>query len=132
MKHYQLFSRRSTQDKVDFRPDAAPESPFMQMRRLQVHLEQTSPQADDIEDCTIALDYLREYTYRKIFTGTTHEQFAALDASAPSRISASAVTPFIVKGSPSVSLFWVKVPVLSAQSMSIPANSSMATRLTAP
>ena len=34
--------------------------------------------------------------------------------------------PFTLNGSPSVSLFWVRVPVLSAHSMSTPANSSMA------
>ncbi len=35
----------------------------------------------------------------------------------------------MLKGSPRVSLFWVRVPVLSAQSTSTPANSSMATSL---
>ena len=34
---------------------------------------------------------------------------------------------FTLNGSPSVSLFWVRVPVLSAHSTSTPANSSMAT-----
>ena len=39
----------------------------------------------------------------------------------------SAGTSFTLNGSPSVSLFWVRVPVLSEHSTSTPANSSMAT-----
>ncbi len=56
---------------------------------------------------------------------------SARDASAALTMTCSGVTPFSAKGSPSVSLFSVKVPVLSVQSTSTPANSSMATnRLT--
>ena len=54
---------------------------------------------------------------------------SARDASAPSRITWSAGTSFTLNGSPSVSLFWVSVPVLSAHSTSTPASSSMATSL---
>ena len=54
---------------------------------------------------------------------------SARDASAPSRMTCSAGTLFTLNGSPSVSLFWVRVPVLSAHSTSTPANSSMATNL---
>ena len=38
----------------------------------------------------------------------------------------SAGMPFTLNGSPSVSLFWVRVPVLSEHSTSTPASSSMA------
>ena len=56
---------------------------------------------------------------------------SARDASAPLRMTCSAGMSFTLNGSPSVSLFWVRVPVLSAHSTSTPANSSMATsRLT--
>ena len=57
--------------------------------------------------------------------------FSARDASAALRITCSGLTPSTLNGGPRVSLFCVKVPVLSEQSTSIPANSSMATsRLT--
>ena len=83
MRNFQLFSRRDTEHKVDFRPDAAPESPFMQLRRLAAHLAMVDAKADDITDCTDALNYLREYTYRKIFTGTSHNDFVELDNNQP-------------------------------------------------
>ena len=83
MKHYQLFSRRATNGKVDFRPDADPSSPFIQLRRLAAHLGLIDAKPEDITDCSDALDYLREYTYRKVFTGTSHEDFVRLDAESP-------------------------------------------------
>ena len=52
---------------------------------------------------------------------------SARDASAASRMTCSAGILFTLNGSPSVSLFWVRVPVLSAHNTSTPANSSMAT-----
>jgi hypothetical protein len=85
MNNSQLFSRR-VDAAVDFRPDPAPSSPFAQMRRLKAHLEANIPPADDLTDCPEALDYLREYTYRKIFTGTSHEQFVELDRTSPEAI----------------------------------------------
>ena len=51
---------------------------------------------------------------------------SARDASAAQRMTCSAGTLLTLNGSPSVSLFWVRVPVLSAHSTSTPANSSMA------
>ena len=42
------------------------------------------------------------------------------------RMTSSAVTPSTQNGSPSVSLFWVSVPVLSEHSTSTPASSSIA------
>jgi len=83
MKPFQLFSRRNTDQKVDFRPDADPDSPFAQLRRLIVHLGQQNAPADDILDCTDALNYLREYTYRKVFTGTSHWEYVELNERAP-------------------------------------------------
>lgn len=79
MLRRQLFSRRDSEEKVDFRPDADPKSPFAQLRRLEVYLERKNADADDLTDCTDALNAYREYLYRKVFTGTTHEQFLAED-----------------------------------------------------
>ncbi len=50
---------------------------------------------------------------------------SARDASAAHPRISSAETPGAVNGSPSVRRFWVSVPVLSEQSTSIPASSSM-------
>ena len=56
---------------------------------------------------------------------------SAREASAPSSTSSSRAALPTQTGSPSVNLFWVSVPVLSEQSTSTPANSSMdASRLT--
>ena len=89
MRNTQLFSRRDVDRKVDFRPtDLDPQSPSTQLRRLQSHLSAAPELAtgDDILDCPDAMAYLREYAYRKIFTGTSHEDFLALDASDPEAI----------------------------------------------
>ena len=83
MNNSQLFSRRS-KAAVDFRPDdPAGDSPFAQLRRLKAHLNQPIAPAENITDCDLALDALREYTYRKIFGGTTHEEFINLDTHYP-------------------------------------------------
>ena len=56
---------------------------------------------------------------------------SAREASAAARITCAAVAVPAAKGSPRVSLFWVRVPVLSEHSTSTPASSSIATsRLT--
>ena len=56
---------------------------------------------------------------------------SARDARAALRMTCSGAMPSTQNGSPSVSLFWVRVPVLSEQSTSMPASSSMAaSRLT--
>lgn len=86
MKNFQLFSRRATGTKVDFRPDSDPGSPFAQLRRLAAHLSATDAKADDITDCPDALNFLREYTYRKIFTGTSHEDFQRTDSTDPEAV----------------------------------------------
>ena len=82
MNKAQLFSRLPDAA-VDFRPDVAEGSPHVQLRRLNAYLKADNVLADAIEDCPEALDYLREYTYRKIFTGTSHEDFIATDKTAP-------------------------------------------------
>jgi len=82
MEMSQLFSRR-TDAAVDFRPDVRPESASAQLRRLSQHLRTDVPPADDIIDCPEALAALREYTYRKIFTQTSHEDFVRLDSTSP-------------------------------------------------
>ncbi len=82
-----LFSRRShARNRVDFRPNTDAKSPFAQLRRLEVYLSQGLPPADDITDCPDALDALREYTYRKVFTGTSHAEYVELDKSNPEAI----------------------------------------------
>jgi len=90
MKLSALFSRRDTDAKVDFRPDMDEKSPDGQARRLSVYLGADGRgvvlSAGDIDDCTDALAALREYSYRKIFTGTTHDEFLALDESDPQHI----------------------------------------------
>ena len=86
MKNSQLFSRR-TNAAVDFRPDdPAGSSPFAQLRRLSAWLKKDVPPADDISDCDEALNYLREYSYRKLFPGTSHPDFVQLDKDSPSAI----------------------------------------------
>jgi hypothetical protein len=50
------------------------------------HLGQQNAEANDITDCSDALNYLREYTYRKIFTGTSHDDFVRLDEETPEAI----------------------------------------------
>jgi len=85
MNHSQLFSRRA-EAKVDFRPDPEPRSPFSQLRRLSAYLRSEVAPAEDLTDCPEALDYLREYTYRKIFTGTSHEDFLDLDRNYPKAV----------------------------------------------
>ena len=85
MNNAQLFSRR-TDAAVDFRPSLDPKSPFAQLRRLSAHLQADVPPKDELADCPDALNYLREYTYRKVFTGTTHEEFVALDESDPAAV----------------------------------------------
>ncbi len=80
--HSILFSRRDTDRKVDFRPDMEPGSPDEQARRLSRYLDPNASHtfgADNLTDCPDALDALREYQYRKIFGGTSHEDFLALD-----------------------------------------------------
>ena len=86
MKNYQLFSRRDTERKVDFRPDVDEASPFMQMRRLAAYMARVDPEAADITDCPDALNYLREYTYRKIFTGTSHWDYIQVEQDDPQAI----------------------------------------------
>ena len=50
------------------------------------------------------------------------------EARAAARMSSGRVTPLMQKGSPKLNLFCVSVPVLSEQSTSIPASSSIAAR----
>lgn len=84
-----IFSRRPNAP-VDFKPDTAPSSPSAQARRLSALLASDQPHLIDtdeaITDCPDALDAMREYQYRKIFTGTSHEEFLALDETDPQHI----------------------------------------------
>ncbi len=85
-----LFSRRPTSQKVDFAPSTEVLSPSEQSRRLSAYLASDKPHLidanQDITDCPEALDALREYSYRKLFGGTSHDDFVALDKSDPQHI----------------------------------------------
>lgn len=78
MRKYMLFSRRPDAA-VDFRPEKEPGSPSYQVRRLSEYLEQEILGPDDITNCPDALDALLEYTYRKIFTGVSHDEYVNTD-----------------------------------------------------
>ena len=87
MQLHQLFSRRNASRKVDFRPDdRGPESPFLQLRRLRSYMSDDNMTGDDLEGCDDAIKALREYTYRKIFTGTSHAEFLDIEKNDPMHI----------------------------------------------
>lgn len=85
-----LFSRRPSARKVDFAPSLDALSPSEQARRLAAYLASDKPHVinadEDITDCPDALNALREYSFRKLFTGTSHEDFIALDESDPEHV----------------------------------------------
>ena len=87
MQSYQILSRRNSERRVNFGPapdDAS--SPDVQLRRLSSLLNEHYLGSDNIQGCDRVLDAYRELTYRKIFTGTTHEQFLATDKDDPEAI----------------------------------------------
>ncbi len=87
MDHIILFSSRPSEVRADFRPDnPSGDSPYAQLRRLSHYLGASQSGPDDITDCTEGISYLRELTYRKIFTGTSHDDFVALNESDPQAI----------------------------------------------
>ena len=89
MNNSNIFSRRPTDRKVDFSPSMDELSPSDQARRLSAYLAADRPHVitdKNITDCPDALDALREYSYRKIFTGTSHTEFLALDETDPEHI----------------------------------------------
>lgn len=89
MDNSTLFSRRDTDRKVDFSPDLEKGSPNDQARRLSGYLRKDESHIfteENITDCPQALDALREYSYRKIFTGTSHADFVRLDQECPEHI----------------------------------------------
>ena len=85
MHSYQILSRRAD-SKVNFGPEMAEGSPSAQLRRLSALLAEHYLGPDVIKGCDEALSFYREMIYRKIFTGTTHEQFVATDSHAPEAI----------------------------------------------
>lgn len=90
MLNSNLFSRRDTDQKVDFSPSTEELSPSAQARRLSTYLAADKPHIIDadvnITDCPDALDALREYSYRKLFGGTSHDDFIELDKTDPQHI----------------------------------------------
>ncbi len=85
MQKSALFSRRPGAT-VDFRPDVTDGSPYAQLRRLSAYIKSDIALAADIEDCPEALEYAREYAYRKIFTGTSHEDFIKTNQANPDAV----------------------------------------------
>ena len=81
----QIFSRRPNAP-VDFRPDVDAKSPSVQVRRLSALLDQDPPQADDITDCTEAIDAYLEFSYRKIHTNTSHYEYLEILDNDPAHI----------------------------------------------
>lgn len=89
MLNSHIFSRRDTDRKVDFSPSLESLSPSDQARRLSNYLSTDRPHVftdENITDCPDALDAMREYQYRKIFGGTSHTEYLALDESDPQHI----------------------------------------------
>ena len=89
MKNFQILSRRNVGDKekVDFRPDhPSGDSPFAQLRRLSRVLAQETAHVEDFTGMDEALSAWREYLYRKVFSGTTHNDFVALNEENPQLI----------------------------------------------
>ncbi len=89
MQQHAILSRRNVEpkEKTDFRPeDPSGTSPFAQLRRLSHVLSQNVAPVEDYADMDDALSAYREYLYRKVFSGTTHEDFLKLDESEPQRI----------------------------------------------
>ena len=88
-KLYDLLSRRNVDDEVktDFGPDH-PEgtSPFAQLRRLRRVLASSTMPADNYSGMDEALSAYREHIYRKVYSGTTHDEFVKLDQEDPQRI----------------------------------------------
>ena len=86
---HQLFSRRNNTRRVDFRPDEPgnTESPASQLRRLRSYLSDDSIQPkQDLQGCDDAVEALIEYSYRKIFTGTSHAEYKDLQKNCPEHI----------------------------------------------
>lgn len=89
MLQHALLSRRNvgSKEKTDFRPEHPDgDSPFAQLRRLSHVLDEKIAPADDYTDMDDALSAYREYLYRKVFSGTTHDEYIALDKQDPKRI----------------------------------------------
>jgi hypothetical protein len=83
MKASQIISRRFG-SVVDFRPDADAKSPHSQLRRLMSLLQDRFSSGEDLED--EALRHYQEYLYRKIFTGTSHDEYLQLLETDPAHI----------------------------------------------
>lgn len=88
MQLHMLFSRRNDPRRVDFRPDSLePTAPASQLRRLRRYLDNDHAlDGDDLTGCDDAIKALREYSYRKIFTGTSHAEFLDIDKHDPAHI----------------------------------------------
>lgn len=88
MQLHQLFSRRNATRKVDFRPDdLAVNSPAAQLRRLRRYLSDDHDfDGEDLKECDDAINALREYSYRKIFTAISHAEYLDIEKNDPGHI----------------------------------------------
>lgn len=87
MKPWHILSRRNVEEKTDFSPaDPAGMSPFAQLRRLSAALKDPVAPIGNLGGMDDALDAYREHLYRKIYTGTSHDEFVALNEIDPQRI----------------------------------------------
>jgi len=76
MQSFQILSRRRSDAKVDFRPDdPSGDSPFAQLRRFARALQANVMPANDFDGMDDVLDAYEEFLFRKIFTGTTHQEY---------------------------------------------------------
>jgi hypothetical protein len=75
MRPSQLFSRRKTADKVDFRPiePTNVNTPYAQIQKLISLLEAKTAPVDDL-DLEPVLSMYRQFKFRKVF-GATRQEF---------------------------------------------------------
>ena len=86
MQLHTLFSRRKAA-RLDFRPDErGAGSPYSQLRRLRSYMAGDNLTGDDLTGCDDAVEALVEYSYRKIFTGTSHAEYLDLKKNCPEHI----------------------------------------------
>ena len=85
MDSTQILTRRPGAT-VDFSASAKPGTPSAQLRHLAGLLQASAIGPDEIQGCDEALAWYREFLYRKIFTGTSHDEFVNLNKTAPEAI----------------------------------------------
>lgn len=87
LKPHSILYRQT--EPVDFRPDdPSGKSPYAQLWRLLHALTQPGDIDEAVADIDQAtLDAYEELCYRKLFTGSTHEDFVRIKATDPERLA---------------------------------------------